>query len=105
MSDKAHENKLRRMADRQGLMLQKSRTRDRRALTYGGYQLVDEENGEVVLGQGNIGRGYASSLEEVESYLNRSRARLTREEIRQREPDLGALRRVKAPRYERRAVS
>ena len=45
MSEKTKENLLRRMADRQGLRLLKSRARDPRDLTYGGYQLVNLQTG------------------------------------------------------------
>jgi hypothetical protein len=38
---KVRENRLRRMAERQGLVLHKSRRRDPRALDYGTYQLLD----------------------------------------------------------------
>jgi hypothetical protein len=40
-SIKTRENRLRRAAERQGLALRKSRTRDPRALTYGRYWLTD----------------------------------------------------------------
>lgn len=72
-TNKAHENRIRRAADRQGLRLEKSRARDPRSLTYGGYQLVDLETGGVVFGYGNAGRGYAADLGEVEEYLSRGR--------------------------------
>ena len=41
MTDKVRENRLRRMADRQGYRLVKSRRRDPRARDYGTYGLVD----------------------------------------------------------------
>lgn len=58
-SEKVRENLLRRMADRQGLALTKSRRRDPRALDYGRYRLV---------------RGRATvldtkTLDDVEAYL------------------------------------
>lgn len=42
-TDKVRENRLRRMAARQGLTLQKSRLRDPRAIGYGLYQLGDRQ--------------------------------------------------------------
>lgn len=63
------ENRLRRAADRQGYRLIKSRARDPRDLTYGGYQLVNIETGGVDAGFGNAGRGYAFDLDEVEAWL------------------------------------
>jgi len=71
MNDKVRENRLRRMADRQGFRLQKSGARDPRALTFGGYQLVDLQGNEVHGGEGNVGRGFAASLEEIERFLTR----------------------------------
>jgi hypothetical protein len=43
-ADKVREDRLRRMAQRQGLTLRKSRRRDPRALDYGRYWLVDANN-------------------------------------------------------------
>lgn len=71
MSEKTKENLLRRMADRQGLRLLKSRARDPRDLTYGGYQLVNLQTGGCDFGWGNAGRGYAASLEDVEQFLTK----------------------------------
>lgn len=42
------ENRLRRVADRQGLKLMKSRSRDPRALDYGRYALIDLESGGTI---------------------------------------------------------
>lgn len=47
---KVRENRLRRMASRQGLQLLKSRRRDPRALDYGTYWLVDASGVEVARG-------------------------------------------------------
>jgi hypothetical protein len=57
------------MADRQGLALHKSRTRDPRAVDYGGYMLVDLATNAVVYGVGAIGRPTAT-LDEVEEWLS-----------------------------------
>jgi len=60
---KVLENRLRRMAARQGLRLEKSRARDPRAYVYGTYQLVDVSiNGIVASGGQN---GYGLSLDVV----------------------------------------
>jgi hypothetical protein len=75
MADKVRENRVRRMAARQGLQLVKSRTRDPRALDYGSYMLLDGDR--VVLGgaRRKLGRkfrrGMAVSLGEVEAFLKR----------------------------------
>ncbi len=66
-SEKVRENRLRRMADRQGFRLMKSRARDPRDITYGGYMLVD-----LVPGRNrgtNYGRGFQDSLDRIEEYL------------------------------------
>src|SRR5262245_18862319 len=51
---KVRENRLRRMASRQGLRLEKSRQRDPMALDYGKYRLVNGPPGHiyVFIGQG-----------------------------------------------------
>lgn len=67
MTDKVRENRLRRMAGRQGLKLVKSRRRDERAVDFGGYMLVDEQTKEAVLGSGFF--LYQSDITEVECYL------------------------------------
>lgn len=67
--EKARENRLRRMADRRGYRLVKSRRRDPGALEYGGYMLIKIENNFVACGQGNAGRGYAADLDEIEAFL------------------------------------
>lgn len=68
MSDKVRENRLRRMADRQGLRLVKSRRRDPRAIDYGGYMLVDVPTGYAVAGVHPIGRPHWN-LDDVEDWL------------------------------------
>jgi hypothetical protein len=57
--EKVRENLLRRMADRQGLALVKSRRRDPRALDYGRYRLVRGRS--TVLD--------TKALDDVEAYL------------------------------------
>ena len=63
---KTYEDRLRRMAKRQGLVLMKSRTRDQRARDYCGYMLVDDRNTAVAGGNPNA---YSMSIDEVEQYL------------------------------------
>ncbi len=58
---KVQENRLRRMADRQGLRLEKSRRRDHRALDFGTYTLTDIRKDEVVV--------VTTDLKEVEAVL------------------------------------
>jgi hypothetical protein len=71
--EKVREARLRRMAERQGLYLQKSRRRDPLALDYGGYQLIDPGSSLLVFGE-LAGRGFGASLDGIEDYLRRPRA-------------------------------
>ena len=64
---KIYENRIRRMASRQGLELRKSYRRDPRALDYGMYVLVDPETNTIVFGA-DTGR-YDQTLEQIEAYL------------------------------------
>jgi hypothetical protein len=72
-ADKTRENRLRRMARRQGLDLQKSHRRDPRALDYGGYQLIDQGSSSLVLGE-TAGTAFGASLDDIEAFLLRPRA-------------------------------
>jgi len=68
---RAYENKLRRAAKRQGLVLQKARSRDPQYWLTGTYQLVDAEiNCVVVSGSQD---GYGLSLDEVAEQLEAER--------------------------------
>jgi hypothetical protein len=69
---KIRENKLRRMADRQGLRLIKSRSRDPRAKDFGLYALIDPETGGAV--NPALAQRWPCSwtVEDVEDYLARS---------------------------------
>ena len=60
---KVRENRLRRMASRQGLRLEKSRQRNQMALDFGKYRLVSGRPGHiyVFIGQGD--------LDQVEDWL------------------------------------
>ncbi len=61
--DKVRENRLRRMADRQGLKLTRSRRRDPRALDYGLYWLADARTSALESPEAGL------TLDEVEQYL------------------------------------
>jgi hypothetical protein len=65
--DKVRENRLRRMAERQGLRLEKSRRRDPLALDYGLMRLVDSESGAAVT--------ESTSLDAIEAVLREGRKR------------------------------
>jgi len=65
--EKVRENRLRAAAERQGLKLSKSRSRDPRAIGYGCWLIVDANN-RVVAGVGGTGRP-EMDLDQVERYL------------------------------------
>jgi hypothetical protein len=68
MVDKVRENRLRRMAERRGLQLVKSRRRDPRSLEFGTYGLLDPfRNAWIFCDQE---RGYGKTLDEIEEYLD-----------------------------------
>jgi hypothetical protein len=64
---KVRENRLRRAARRQGLVLEKSRARDPRAVDFGTYQLRDG-SGRVVA-KGRTRTAYGLSLDQIEAQL------------------------------------
>jgi anti-anti-sigma factor len=66
-ADRVRENRLRRMAARQGLRLVKSPRRDRYADGYGTYRLVSAANGEPR--SGDAVSGYGMDLDAVEQQL------------------------------------
>ena len=66
--DKVRENKARRSATRQGLVLEKSRRRDERASGYGLYGLRMLDNGGMVNPCGTYDI-HSWTLDEVEQYL------------------------------------
>jgi hypothetical protein len=67
MVDKVRENRLRRMAERQGYVLVKSRRRDPQAYDFGGYMVVEMTTGGVVLGSHPL--PYSLDLDAVEGWL------------------------------------
>jgi hypothetical protein len=71
--EKVREARLRRMAERQGLYLRKSRRRDPLALDYGGYQLIEPGSNSLVSGE--LARHeFGASLDDIEAFLLRPRA-------------------------------
>jgi hypothetical protein len=60
---KVYEDRLRRMARRQLMRIQKSRRRDKYAVGYGGYQLLNDQNTPV------LGWNCEATLEEIEACL------------------------------------
>jgi hypothetical protein len=64
ISDKARENRARRAAERRGFRLEKSRRRDRLAIGYGKYQLINAASNTVA----SLGGGWLT-LMEVENQL------------------------------------
>ena len=68
-AEKVRENRLRRVAERRGLALQKCRRRDSRAIGYGGYRIIDSLKNNVVAGAHP--RDYSFSLDAVEKWLTK----------------------------------
>lgn len=66
--EKVRENLLRRAADRQGLALRKSRTRDPRALDYDRWMIMSLVPGRPDIGAGPTGKP-SMTLDEVEANL------------------------------------
>jgi hypothetical protein len=64
--DKIRENRLRRMAGRQGLVVKKSRRRDPHALDYGIYYVADASTN--LLHKGPYRDGFAD-LDDLEAFL------------------------------------
>lgn len=66
-AEKTHENRIRRIAERRGLRLEKSRRRDPRATDYGTYRLVDAETNAIeAYGDSSL---YGLTLDEIEAQL------------------------------------
>lgn len=66
-SEKTREKRLRRMADRQGFFLTRSRRRDPRALGYGRFAIVDKFTGAPVYGE--LDTHNSLSMDDVEAWL------------------------------------
>lgn len=67
-TDKVRENRLRRMAERRGIRIEKSRRRDPKALDFGGYMLIDAATNGAIMGASPY--AYSASLDEVEQWLD-----------------------------------
>jgi hypothetical protein len=67
-TEKVRENRLRRMARRQGFALRKSRTRDPYAISFGRYWLVDVE-----LNAAMVGDQWGVDLDAIEAFLTARR--------------------------------
>lgn len=66
------ENRLRRMAQRQGLRLVKNRRRDPRAIDYGNYQIIDwSSKGHRLPGATPSVQFESPDLDKIEEWLNR----------------------------------
>lgn len=63
---KVRENRLRRMAERRGFILEKSRRRDKRAVDYGRYRLLVNHRD---LDEHAQTTPFAQTLDEIETYL------------------------------------
>ncbi|GAA4169085.1 hypothetical protein [Shinella granuli] len=67
-TDKVKENRVRRVAERRGMRLEKSRRRDPKAIDFGGYMLIDAATNTVILGSTSY--AYSASLDDIEEFLN-----------------------------------
>lgn len=67
--EKVRENRLRRMAKRQGVAVVKSRRRDPRALDFGGYGIIDPQRNAWLAGADH--HAFELSLDQVEDWLTR----------------------------------
>jgi hypothetical protein len=73
-AEKTHENRLRRVAARQGFQLVKSSRRDPLAIGYNRWQITDPRTGTVVAGTGVTGLP-SMTLDEVETWLTEPASR------------------------------
>ena len=71
IQERSREARLRRMAERQGYRLVKSRRRDPRALGYGNFMIVDPSTNTVVAGAAGTGRPNMD-IDAVEAWLTGS---------------------------------
>jgi hypothetical protein len=69
---KVRENALRRLAERRGYQLVKSRSRDPRAMDYGRYKIIESATQAIVAGDDGRG-GCAYTFAQAEEYLSASR--------------------------------
>lgn len=66
-NDKVKENRLRRIAERRGMKIEKSRRRDPKAIDFGGYMLIDVSTNAVITGGSPY--PYSASIEDIEEHL------------------------------------
>lgn len=66
MTDKVLENRLRRMAERQGFILEKSRRRDKRAKSYGKYRLLVDHRD---IDDQRLTTEFTQTLREIDEFL------------------------------------
>jgi hypothetical protein len=69
--EKVRENRLRRMLDRRGFKLVKSRRRDTEAWDFGSYIIIDQATGLIV--EGGSHQAHLPGLEDVEAWLKKPR--------------------------------
>jgi hypothetical protein len=65
--EKVREARLRRMCDRRGFRLDKSRRRDPNAIGFGGFKVVDSRDNVVL---GHVGHEFSATLDEIETWLD-----------------------------------
>jgi len=82
MSEKVLENRLRRKLERMGYRLQKSRSRDERAIGYGGYMIIDKWTSFVEAGGHPY--AYSLSLDDVENFSSEEKTNFPKEKGRRR---------------------
>ncbi|WP_257541020.1 hypothetical protein [Sphingobium sp. CFD-1] len=66
-NEKVRENRLRRIAERRGMILSKSRRRDPKAIDYGGYMLIDATSNAAIMGSDSF--AFSASLDDIENWL------------------------------------
>jgi len=69
--DKVRVNKLRRVAERQGMKLHKVRRYDPKAIDYGTFYLWDTRHNALIFPASYEETGIGASLEEIEEYLTK----------------------------------
>lgn len=67
--EKVRENRLRRMAERQGMKLHKIKRHDPKAIDYGTYYLIDIRLDYLVFPKSNGETGIGATIDEIEKYL------------------------------------
>jgi hypothetical protein len=67
-NDKVRENRLRRVAERRGMRIEKSKRRDPKAIDFGGYMLIDAAANTVI--SGSTPYPYSDTLDDIERMLD-----------------------------------